>query len=161
MSQGLERDKEEADRLKRIEAFHEQVILIVGFLGGVVFAGLVLVVGNPDFILNAKIVGFSGGTPSEYLQFASGFLAFLSGLCAITVMISLSALSQKFNSMRGRRLLWKYIDWTVGVILALFIGALLLIVWPVDEDWTTIPVFLVASIFALLVYELRKTRNLV
>ncbi len=152
-------DTTEAKSLKRIQEFHQQTILIVGFIGGIVFAGFVLVLGNPDFILNGNVNGFiGGGNPQLYLRFVASYLAFESGMCVIVVVESLLALTLPFQSIKGHLRFWKYVDWGVGVVFSTFIAGLPVLLWPLMQDWSFVPIIPLIVVFGLYSNALRNSR---
>jgi hypothetical protein len=159
----LPQPETEADAVKRLEEYHKQLITIVGFLGGFLFAGLVLVLGNQDFILNSSVFreGFLGtATPEEFLQVVVAYLASVSAFSMIVVSISLRALTLEFQSIEGRKMLYKWVDWCAGIMFAAFVGALYLLLGPVNP-WLSVWAGAVSvGSLAILTYILRKARGL-
>jgi hypothetical protein len=127
---------EDAERLRRLKTFHQQAIPVVGFVGAGAFAAMVLVLGNPDFILNSAVLaktpnGFGNISPEGYLQLLAGYLAFVAGLASITIVMSLRALG-RFRSIRGRILMYRMVSDSMAVSTGLFLGGLYLILAPVS-----------------------------
>jgi uncharacterized membrane protein YdcZ (DUF606 family) len=144
--------------MKRIEAYHQQVILIVGFIGGLVFAGLVLVVGNPAFILGSSEPAILA-SPKAYLNFVAAWLAFTSGLSGITVVMSLRALSMKFRSWKGHRRMYSMVDLLTGAVFVFFEASLAFILAPVNEVVSLVLFVLLAIIFAATTAWMVKARK--
>jgi hypothetical protein len=148
-------------RLQRYQRWHEQVILIVGFIGGIVFAGLVLVMGNQGFILNTSATSFLFGITSTegWLELTAGWLAFVSGLSVITVVFSLFALTQRFSTA-GHRFLLRGSAVMVGAVFSMFEMSLTLLLWPLVGSWAFLPQILLVAIFLSFLRVLAKARRL-
>ncbi len=101
------------DDIQRLERLHQQVIIVVGFLGAAAFAGLVLILGNPNFILNSPSEGGEG-----YLQDVAFILVFVSGMSGVTVMMSFLAMIWRLTNEGARRVY----NVTLGLTMVVFIG---------------------------------------
>ncbi|MDE1852575.1 MAG: hypothetical protein KGI38_02375 [Thaumarchaeota archaeon] len=101
------------DTREQVQRLHEQAILVVGFLGAAAFAGLVLILGNPTFILNSTSEG--GET---YLQAVAFMLVFVSGLSGITVAVSFLAMSTRMT-VEGAKRVYRM---TFNLIIIVFVG---------------------------------------
>lgn|GEM_PF-2543505 len=85
-----ETDQQKA-KSERIRKHHEQSIVVIGFMGAMTFAGLVLILSNPSFILVPLTKSGEGGI--DYLQTLAFMLTFVSGLSGVTVVVNFLALS--------------------------------------------------------------------
>ena len=131
--------EEEATKL------HENVILIAGFLGAIAFAGLVLIVQSPSFILDKTNIG---GMPSgSYLNLVVGLLGFTVILSGIAVVASLSVLveSRRFSE---RGLYWAQyiIECLMIAVFILFIVGVFLVIVPLSVSVATDTLFLSLSV---------------
>jgi heme A synthase len=142
---------EEQEERGRIRTFHEQVVLVVSFLGGIVFAGFVLVIGNDGFIMNSTVLPQHNIKPQDFLLDVSVFLALLSGLSAITVIHSLFSLTWNFRSLKGmrRNFLMGYV--LLGAVLFLFVLSFSYLLEPIDFE---VAIFLNFVLIVILVVVL-------
>jgi len=127
---------EEEDVIRRIESHHQNVIAVVGFLGSLVFAGLVLVVENPSFLLNPQSFetssSWSVAARQEYFLSLVFVLMTVSALCIITCFVSMMALVFRFRSLRGKRTMYSVTYWATGVCFLGFVGSLYLVTAPIN-----------------------------
>lgn len=108
--------RREKEKRERFQKHHEQSILVIGFMGAITFAGLVLILSNPDFILHP--ITPSGEGNLGYLQTLAFMLTFVSGLSGITVVVNFLALSFELTEKGEERVYWM----TFGLMLLVFVG---------------------------------------
>lgn len=144
---------------ERMQAFHEQVILVVGFLGGIVFAGLVLILGNPSFIMKNPITGSPTGLGESYFEVLVALLTLVCGLSAVTVLFALLCRVLPM-SVRGMSMMYRRVYAMAGATFATFMGALYLIVGPVIQ-WPAYYIIGGLGVVGLfLALELRKATEM-
>ena len=129
------RESDENEERNRDIRFHENVILIIGFLGAIVFAGLVLIIQSPNFILhnpnfNGTGTAFSR-TPTEYFDTLVWTLAITVELSAILVIASLAILAEPFRT-KGFRFAREVIEILTIIVFFMFLFSVYLILIPVS-----------------------------
>jgi hypothetical protein len=139
-----EAKRREEERTRRAETFHQNVIFVVGFLGSLVFAGLVLVIENPSFILSPESFEtsflWSVSARQGYFVFIVGLLSAISALCIITCFISMMAQFTRYRHRKGRDFMRMVSYGAVGVCLTSFVFALYVITAAIDvtvANWAT------------------------
>ena len=131
---------------------------MVGFLGAIVFAGLVLIIQSPDFVLNNP--NFHGAwvnesiRPLQYFQLLLSILAITVILSATLVIASMSAVTdaEKF-SIEGNRSAIAVIEKFTVANFVLFLVDIYLILVPAIGVVAQV-VFLVALAVASIVFLL-------
>jgi hypothetical protein len=161
---GLAEPEAEEDILKRYEHFYQQVITIVGLLGGFTFAGLVLVLGNQSFILNSSVFHWTPNplraSPEQYVQIVAVYFATVSVFSSIVAFISLRALTMRFRSLRGRRRMYRVVNLCAGIVYSSFVGALYLLLGPLNP-WLSVLSAVVATVsLVILTSILLRAREL-
>jgi hypothetical protein len=105
------------DENEKLTKLQEQSIMVVGFLGAAAFAGLVLILGNSNFILNATGEGGEG-----YLQEVAFILVFVSGMAGIDVILSFVAMAFELSNEGAKRVYYMTLILTMGVFVGFEIG---------------------------------------
>lgn len=154
---------EEEDVIRRIETHHKNAIQIVGFLGAIEFAGLVLVVQSPNFIISPLKfeTAYSWGANLQqwYFQFLISFLTVVSVLCIATCLVSMLALSRKYPNMKARKRVYSLTYWATGVCFLAFLSSAYFIVVPIDLFVGEVAVWAGGGIFLVMVLLLAVLRR--
>jgi hypothetical protein len=120
-----------------LESYHEQVILIMGFLGALLFAGLIFVIQSPSFITNSTTftiayVHLSKNSEEIYFQILITYLALVAGLSSITSIMSMRARTATFFTRRQMIRTYNLIDFCFALVFTLFMISFMLILIPIN-----------------------------
>ncbi|MGD0146281.1 MAG: hypothetical protein ABSB53_05450 [Nitrososphaerales archaeon] len=145
--------------------YQEQAVLVMGFLGAMLFAGLVLIIQSDNYAkqvaLNVPaLVPYLGEWwASNLVSIMETLLTSLVGLCVLGAYASMRTLSHSFVDPRGEKWMYEFIDGVITVVLlgtAVVVGLIVLPFNPVGGTVALGVFVLLYGIFAVLFVRARK-----
>lgn len=136
----LEPRKRPPAKVINYAVYHEQVIVVSGFIGGITFAGLVFILQSASF---AHIAESSGAViafmkPFEPREYVSGLEVLLGGisfLCTFICIICAYIRSEQIEP-EGQKKLYEFVDWCFTFAFVGFMIAIASIIFPFSPAGT-------------------------
>ncbi|MGD0146128.1 MAG: hypothetical protein ABSB53_04665 [Nitrososphaerales archaeon] len=116
------------------QSYHEQAIVVLGFLGAVMFAGLIFIIQSPTFynqIGNSTLITASLHiTRNWYNGAVEDLLAGISAVSALGCVISSHAVADKSAGLGRKKSRYEFVNFCFNLATAGFISTLILLLLP-------------------------------
>ncbi len=145
-------------------SYRRQAILLPALLGVSVFAGILVILQNPGFI--TKSPAFNPGgylqnySPQSYYQFVLTLLAFVGVTSLAAFVVGVRSSWYPYQVVRGRKIASALANWLAAIVVTALVGALFLLILPVDGIGAFFVLVTLSVSFALVGYFSRWASGL-